>query len=582
MGRTSLSVKVTSFLPAPLLVLTAFSCTQQEQADQFEENVQSVIYGSDDRTDVYAYPDSELAAWAVRTSAALVFSDDVIDDSSPNNIRLDARTHTGLIEAAEGLPLCADEPFRNQITAGDCSSTLIAPDLMLTAGHCVSSGNCASVNVVFDYHMVNASQLQTITSDDLYRCSEVVVRRLDENDDYAIFRLDRPVVGRTPAEVNTEPVQQAVGTRLIMNGYPTGLPLKIEDGGRVRAAVDNLTFEATTDSYGGNSGSGVFDASTRRLIGVLTAGETDYVADSVCIRSNECTETGCSGETVGYAHRAISALCAVAPVAALCQGCGDNVCEAARGETSITCAFDCGTDCGDGVCNGDEAPTNCEADCGRCGNLVCDADESTETCCIDCGCTESNNMCIDNACSLVGGDSCAEAVTLSAVSLQTLEGTTRASTHTFAPDDSCAPNLNARDTVFRIVVPSNSTVRASVLANFDTILYAQRACGVSQPQAACNDDVEPNNLNSAITVSNASGELYLIVDGFSGDDFGQFELTVRVSSGLNPPGPGPGAGLDDDSGGCRCTTSNAPPASSFALVLFAVGAGIIRGRRRRS
>jgi hypothetical protein len=65
--------------------------------------------------------------------------------------------------------------------------------------------------------------------------------------------------------------------------------------------------------------------------------------------------------------------------------CGDGVCDG--DETETNCPQDCGvTECGDGVCDGDETETNCPQDCGvtECGDGVCGDDENPYTCPQDC------------------------------------------------------------------------------------------------------------------------------------------------------------------------------------------------------
>ena len=99
---------------------------------------------------------------------------------------------------------------------------------------------------------------------------------------------------------------------------------------------------ATTDTFGGNSGSGVYLADTGEVAGILVRGETDYVLDSNlnCYHVNYCSETGCSGEDSTYVFRAIDALCKVASSARLCGPyCGDLKCQ--TGETVATCPSDC-------------------------------------------------------------------------------------------------------------------------------------------------------------------------------------------------------------------------------------------------
>jgi len=90
-----------------------------------------VVYGSDDREDVFGFADQTWAAQAADFSAALVSPGD-LDQSDPDDVLLRAAT-------LEERGICADERFAEEITAGFCSGTLIAPDLMLTAGHCIDA-----------------------------------------------------------------------------------------------------------------------------------------------------------------------------------------------------------------------------------------------------------------------------------------------------------------------------------------------------------------------------------------------------------------------------------------------------------
>jgi hypothetical protein len=53
----------------------------------------------------------------------------------------------------------------------------------------------------------------------------------------------------------------------------------------------------------------VFDANTKELVGILVRGAQDYVADGACNRVNVCPSTGCRGEDVIYAYRAIDDMC---------------------------------------------------------------------------------------------------------------------------------------------------------------------------------------------------------------------------------------------------------------------------------
>lgn len=285
-----------------LSLAAAAGCAAPHGSDAVVEVQGEVVYGTDDRQDPFAYADPAWAARAREFSAALVPTSQ-IDATDPNNIIIGNRT------LAERLNVCPDERFASQPSNADCSATLIAPDIMLTAGHCIN--NCGDSRFVFDYYVRADGTLPAITQDDVYACSSFLAYfQASTGLDYAIVRLTRPVVGRQPAAVRTAPTALPVGTPLIVSGYPSGLPLKIADHAAVRSNSPNVDwFVANTDTFVGSSGSGVFDANTKQLVGVLVRGAQDYVAAGSCYRVNVCPNDGCSGEDVVYAYRAIDDMC---------------------------------------------------------------------------------------------------------------------------------------------------------------------------------------------------------------------------------------------------------------------------------
>ena len=101
-----------------------------------------------------------------------------------------------------------------------------------------------------------------------------------------------------PLESVTAPVAQ--GARVFVMGFPAGIPFKYAGGATVRDASNNASFIANLDTFGGNSGSGVYDQATNKLAGILVAGEVDYKPDTArgCYLINLCPDNGCRGETV--------------------------------------------------------------------------------------------------------------------------------------------------------------------------------------------------------------------------------------------------------------------------------------------
>jgi hypothetical protein len=203
----------------------------------------------------------------------------------------------------EDYDLCSSETFASQPLGCFCSGVLIAPDIVATAGHCVkSTADLDHLRFVFGFRMVDGDTARTTFSDDdVYRGTNVIGRKFTaDRTDWALVRLDRPVVGRKPVRVRT--------TRKVKNrepvfviGHPCGLPQKIARGARIRNNQPTAYFVANLDTYGGNSGSPVFSARNHQLEGLLVRGQTDFVSTGTCNVSMVFPTTGAGGEDVARA-----------------------------------------------------------------------------------------------------------------------------------------------------------------------------------------------------------------------------------------------------------------------------------------
>src|SRR5690606_16445756 len=146
----------------------------------------------------------------------------------------------------------------------NCSASLVGEDLIATAGHCVSAANCGSYRYIFGFRMQNAAIPNNVfPADDVYQCKEVVAREYTSYQDYALIRLDRPVVGRRALALQQTPSQP--GDAIYVVGHPSGLPTKVADGAVVRSQLGTY-FTSNLDTYGGNSGSAVFNARTHEVV----------------------------------------------------------------------------------------------------------------------------------------------------------------------------------------------------------------------------------------------------------------------------------------------------------------------------
>lgn len=256
----------------------------------FAQNSDKVIYGTDDRQEVVDTFDNMMVEKS--RSVAGMFSNGSLSLQTNGTYKV-----SGGNLISRGF--CTSERFSKQVTAPTCTGFLVAPDIIATAGHCVSKNpDCKNYSWAFDFKLAASTDLTTtIPKNSVYRCKSIItsVQNSSAKNDYALIRLDRAVTDRMPLEIRRSG-KVADGTRLVLIGHPKGLPMKIAPGAIVRANTATNFFVATTDSYAGNSGSPVLDAQTGVVEGIHVRGETDYVTSGGCNVSKVCAETGCAGE----------------------------------------------------------------------------------------------------------------------------------------------------------------------------------------------------------------------------------------------------------------------------------------------
>lgn len=256
--------------------------------------VDKVVYGDDDRKDIFESTNT-LYKTLARSTAAMISSGQ-LEEREGDMVEI-----TGTTLEEDGI--CSDARFAKQITAANCSGFLVGDQYLVTAGHCIESINdCSRYSWVFDYANETSEKTNHIVSKSaVYTCTQIISRALDRatDNDFALVKLDRKVEGRSPLKFRTSG-KIADKNALVVIGHPSGLPSKIADGANVRSNSNKYYFQATLDTFGGNSGSAVFDTKTGVVEGILVRGERDYISDPVkgCSRPKVCKLTECRGEDV--------------------------------------------------------------------------------------------------------------------------------------------------------------------------------------------------------------------------------------------------------------------------------------------
>lgn len=254
--------------------------------------VEKVIYGDDNRLDVYESPNPLFKKIAISTAA-------MIPDSSLEATKDFVTIKSGTLE---GDGICSDARFAKQQTAAMCSGFLVGQDLLLTAGHCIQSmDDCNSNSWVFEYsNTTSEKSVFKINKKDIYKCTQIIARAFDDgtDNDFALVKLDRLTDREALPFRKSGKISSSAG--LVVIGHPSGLPTKIADGAFVRSNKNRYYFQANLDTFGGNSGSAVLDTSTGMVEGILVRGERDYVLDSTsnCYRPKVCAMNECRGEDV--------------------------------------------------------------------------------------------------------------------------------------------------------------------------------------------------------------------------------------------------------------------------------------------
>ncbi len=182
------------------------------------------------------------------------------------------------IEPAVGMVMHVDFDKNLGGYVSTCTVTLISPDTVLTAGHCLASpiDDAKSASVIFNYKTLCNGDRPGGYRGRFFKVKEVLRQRYADGsaNDYCLLRLNVPAggLGITPVPMRMD--IPAAGEQVFGIHHPNGAlkKLSIPHPGFTTVTSSGSTFIGVDlDVSGGSSGSGLFDTAGR-VVGVLSNG----------------------------------------------------------------------------------------------------------------------------------------------------------------------------------------------------------------------------------------------------------------------------------------------------------------------
>ena len=278
LAKGALSMKIIYLLTVIILVSSVYGETISGP---------KAIYGKDNRSFV-RNKKSQIELSNISKSIALIVSKDNVEEKFFTSL-----IKADLINDKSGLNLCIDQRFSGHHSVMSCTGFLVSKNILATAGHCfMSNYDCEAKKIIF--HVLDSNEVNNgykVAHQNVFNCKRIIKTELDSTGekDFALIELDREVMGADPLKLSKKMID--LNTDVFMIGHPLGLPQVITTSAKVIDTSSPTQFKTTLDSFAGNSGSPVFNASTFEVEGVLVAGQEDFdTSENGCLKYKTFSE----------------------------------------------------------------------------------------------------------------------------------------------------------------------------------------------------------------------------------------------------------------------------------------------------
>lgn len=192
--------------------------------------------------------------------------------------------------------LCNDEEYWNEPSACYCTAFLVAPDIVVTAQHCISQVPLERIRLILGFELAdkNAVPDYVIKEREVFTPVEIVGGSDGQTLDFVMLRLDHKAVLQPSLPLAS--LSPNIGDSVYAIGYPSGLPMKVAGIGLITKLDGKVYSYSNLHTYEGNSGSPVFNSRTHEVVGILIEGDQDFENRGNCRKAKECYGRSCKGE----------------------------------------------------------------------------------------------------------------------------------------------------------------------------------------------------------------------------------------------------------------------------------------------